>query len=121
MSELHSYHLVGRLPDDAIWMAPLDATRVSETLSADDIEILKYLCASAGSIPVCTIRCRREDKELAYYHAYFSETPSSEDMLAKDNALLRIIATHRNPDNPQREVERLVEDVRALEAIGGVE
>ena len=117
--EIVSYHLVGRFEDsDSVWIAPLNANLVPEKLSTEDIEALKSVCHRAGAIPVCTLRGRRDlDGNLEYWHGWFSEPPSSEDNIARMNALLRIVAQDRNSQNPAQELERLSEDVKVLEEL----
>jgi hypothetical protein len=113
---LESYHLCGRFPDKSIFLQPINDTIPEELGFIETLALLK-LCTDAGSIPVCTIRCWRDPEgALRYFHGFFND-PSPEDELAKDNALLRIVANYRYPDSP-RAAANLIEDGAVLDQLG---
>lgn len=114
---LQAYYLVGRFPDNSIWLQPLLDT-VPTMLGFWESLALIRLCERAGSVAVCTIRVTSENNRLIYYHGYFNEPPSTEDKLAKDNALLRIVADGTlSPNNP-RAAENLIADVKLAQSLG---
>src|ERR1039458_754464 len=61
MSELVSYHLVGRfVGENKIFLQPLLIGVAPEILNEGDVAVFRHICRKAGTVAVCTIRSRRD-------------------------------------------------------------
>lgn len=118
MSELVGYYIFGRpRASEGVFIAPLLADKVPSKLRDNDVLAFMAICRRQNADLVGTVRSRIENGELHYYHAFFSNPPNEADRMLKMEALIRIIVQDRNPQNPQRELERLCEDVKVLEEL----
>jgi hypothetical protein len=130
-----SIHCVGVFPSGRIYVQRLNEQRVWNDLDNFGVRsVLIWLCINAidDAAPdepatlVGVIRTQREGEDIQHYHTYIPSDirhegeyfPTDKEILVMQNGLLYVIAAERNPENPEREMQAIAEDVRVMESLG---